>query len=189
MPSTAARKTSRHSPEAEPAVRLFPGETPELFAVSPDPEDPPFIESAGSAGPPAKRPPVFRGRRREMTKEQFERMCALQCRIREILGYTGGKEEQLEKWCRRVSGRTLTPAEVRNMVRMDGLIQIREASFELLKKSSTVVAQQFSRFLPDAGLEEDAEKNPALEAFVHLLDGIGEEDPEGKEAGEEERTE
>lgn len=37
-----------------------------------------------------------------------------------------------------------------DMIRMDGLIAIRRASFDQLKKSATIISQQYNRFLPNA---------------------------------------
>ena len=41
------------------------------------------------------------GLRREMTREMFEELCALQCRLPEILGYVGTTEKKLDAWCRK----------------------------------------------------------------------------------------
>ena len=94
-------------------------------------------------------PSVLRGLRREMTKETFEELAALQCAVEEILGYVGTTERKLEAWCRKNYRRPLRV--MLSMIRMDGLIAIRRASFDQLKKSATIISQQYSRFLPDAG--------------------------------------
>ena len=94
-------------------------------------------------------PTVLRGLRREMTKETFEELAALQCAVEEILGYVGTTEKKLEAWCRRNYRRPLN--EMLAMIRQDGLIAIRRASFDQLKKSATIISQQYNRFLPDAG--------------------------------------
>lgn len=93
-------------------------------------------------------PTVLRGLRREMTKETFEELAALQCAVEEILGYVGTTEKKLEAWCRRNYRRPLQ--EMLAMIRQDGLIAIRRASFDQLKKSATIISQQYNRFLPDA---------------------------------------
>ena len=41
-------------------------------------------------------PPVLRGYRRELTKEIFEDLAALQCEPSEILGYIGTTRQKLE---------------------------------------------------------------------------------------------
>ncbi len=115
---------------------------------------------------------TLKGPRRELTKELFEELCALQCRPKEILGHIGmleTEQKKLESWCRRVYGRRFSLEQVMGMVRMDGLIAIRRASFDQLKKSATIIAQQYNRFLPNAGMEEEGE-NLAVKAFVSMMD-------------------
>ena len=108
-------------------------------------------------------PPVLRGYRRELTKELFEDLGALQCEPSEILGYIGTTQRKLEAWCRKAYRRPLQ--EILGAVRQDGLIQIRRASFEQLKKSATVISQQYNRFLPPAK-PDDAAARAAIEALT-----------------------
>ena len=106
---------------------------------------------------------VLHGLRRDLTKEMFEELGALQCAPEEILGYVGTTEKKLAAWCRKTYRRSLE--EMLRMIRQDGLIAIRRASFEQLKKSATIISQQYNRFLPDAG------KDPreGAEAAIRVL--------------------
>ena len=108
-------------------------------------------------------PSVLRGFRREMTKETFEELAALQCAVEEILGYVGTTERKLEAWCRKNYRRPLRV--MLSMIRMDGLIAIRRASFDQLKKSATIISQQYSRFLPDAGKDPRENAEAAIQAL------------------------
>ena len=105
-----------------------------------------------------KEPPVLRGYRRELTKELFEDLAALQCEIPEILGYVGTTEDRLARWCRKTY--RLPLAETLFMLRQDGLIEIRRAGFDQLKKSATLIQQQYNRFLSARtdGQTEEAKK-------------------------------
>ena len=87
----------------------------------------------------------LKGLRREMTREMFEELAALQCEIPEILGYVGTTEDKLARWCRKTY--RLPLAETLFMLRQDGLIEIRRAGFDQLKKSATLIQQQYNRFL------------------------------------------
>ena len=111
-------------------------------------------------------PPVLRGYRRELTREVFEDLAALQCEPSEILGYIGTTRPKLEAWCRRTYRRPLQ--EILEAVRQDGLIQIRRASFEQLKKSATVITQQYNRFLPPVKPEDDGSR-AAIEALTSAI--------------------
>ena len=109
-------------------------------------------------------PTELTGLRRKLTKELFEELGALQCATEEILGYVGTTERKLEAWCRKnYSCRSLK--EMLSMIRQDGLIAIRRASFDQLKKSATIISQQYNRFLPDAGKDPGENAEAAIRAL------------------------
>ena len=108
-------------------------------------------------------PSVLRGYRRELTREMFEELAALQCEPAEILGYIGTTQAKLKAWCRKTYRRPLS--EILEAVRQDGLIQIRRASFDQLKKSATIISQQYNRFLPAVRPDESAAR-AAIEALT-----------------------
>ena len=107
---------------------------------------------------------ILRGLRRELTRELFEELGALQCTTEEILGYIGTTERKLESWCRKIYRHSL--GETLAMVRQDGLIAIRRASFEQLKKSATLISQQYNRFLPNAGTDPQKSAEEAIRALT-----------------------
>ena len=107
---------------------------------------------------------VLKGLRRDMTKEMFEELLSLQCAAEEILGYVGTTERKLAAWCRKTYRRPLE--EMISMIRQDGLVAIRRASFDQLKKSATIISQQYNRFLPNAGVNADAGTEAAIRALT-----------------------
>ena len=111
--------------------------------------------------------PPLQGFRRSLTKELFESLVSLQCEVSEILGYTGTDLPHLERWVRRVYRRPLP--EIIQAVRQDGLIEIRKASFDQLKKSATIISQQYNRFLPSAGTDDRSQADEAIRAFTEML--------------------
>lgn len=115
----------------------------------------------------------LKGLRREMTREMFEELAALQCELPEILGYVGTTEDRLARWCRR--NYRLPLADTLFMLRQDGLVEIRRASFEQLKKSATLIQQQFNRFLAARG-DSAQEEARRLAREIFTLD-----DPESRE--------
>lgn len=131
---------------------------------------------------------TLRGLRREMTREMFEELAALQCATEEILGYVGTTEKKLEAWCRKNYRRPLR--EMIAMIRMDGLVAIRRASFDQLKKSATIISQQYNRFLPDAGTDPREHAEAAIRALTAAAAPAREEmrklyGPDGEAGGEE----
>ena len=110
-----------------------------------------------------KEPAVLHGYRRDLTREVFEDLAALQCEIPEILGYVGTTQPKLERWCKSTYRRPLP--EILHAVRQDGLIAIRRASFDQLKKSATIISQQYTRFLPPPPADDTASR-AAIEALA-----------------------
>ena len=106
---------------------------------------------------------ILDGKRRKMDKKLFEELCALQCPEEEILGYVGTTGKKLAAWCRKTFGIPLK--EMLPMARTDGLVAIRRASFEQLKKSATIISQQYNRFLPDAGKDPRENAEAAIRAI------------------------
>ena len=115
---------------------------------------------------------VLSGRRRELTRELFEELGALQCEPEEILGFIGTDEESLDSWCRDVYDLGLK--EILPMVRQDGLIEIRRASFDALRKSAPLIQQQYNRYLSSQAEEKEREaRERAKQVFAKLT--LGEE--------------
>ena len=108
-------------------------------------------------------PVKLKGLRREIDRNEFEELGALQCAVDEILGYVGTTERKLEAWCRKTYRKPLK--DMLPMIRQDGLIAIRRASFEQLKKSATIISQQYNRFLPDAGKDPGENAEAAIRAL------------------------
>ena len=112
-------------------------------------------------------PPILTGLRRNLDKALFEELAALQCELSEILGHVGTTEKKLQAWCRKAYRRPLSV--MLPMIRQDGLIAIRRASFEQLKKSATIISQQYNRFLPAAGAEDRSQADEAIRAFTGMV--------------------
>ena len=116
---------------------------------------------------------TLRGSRREITREEFESLAALQCEPEELMGYVGIPAEKLEKWCKRTYRMPLR--EALTMLRQDGLIAIRRASFELLMKSAPLIQQQYNRFL-SAPAEEKEKDSRELARRIFSLAAPAEEE-------------
>ena len=110
---------------------------------------------------------TLKGFRREMTRDMFEELAALQCEVPEILGYVGTTQEKLEKWCRKTYRHPLD--EMLRMIRQDGLVAIRRSSFDQLRKSATIISQQYNRFLPQAGAGDRSQADRAIRAFTEMM--------------------
>ncbi len=69
-------------------------------------------------------------------KDVFERLCALQCEIKEIAGAFGCTELQIKDWCKRTYH--LEYEEVYKKLSTKGKISIRNLQFKLAEKSPTM---------------------------------------------------
>ena len=110
----------------------------------------------------------LKGLRRELSREDFEGLCALQCEIPEILGFVGTTEEKLARWCRRIY--RLPLKDVLFMLRQDGLIEIRRASFDQLKKSAPLIQQQYNRFLSAPAGQADQQAESLAKQILSIAD-------------------
>lgn len=135
-------------------------------------------------------PRPLQGSRRELTPSLFEQLCAIQCTPGEIMGHVGTDLPRLERWCRRIYRLPLD--QTMEMLRQDGLIEIRRASFELLKRSAPLITQQLNRYigLPGPTAEEKArmlaeESGAAVRQFVAMISPAPEDVAKLFEEGEE----
>lgn len=72
----------------------------------------------------------------KINKEFFEKLCALQCDIKEICGACNCTEEQLKGWCYQVYNATYD--EVYKIKSTKGKISLRNLQFKLAEKSPTM---------------------------------------------------
>lgn len=79
---------------------------------------------------PAGRPRI------EIDKEQFEKLCGLQCPKDEIAGWFDCSEDTIERWCKREYNTNF--AEVFKEKRGKGKISLRRYQFELAKKNASM---------------------------------------------------
>ena len=123
----------------------------------------------------------LRGLFQDLTREDFAQFCSWQCSLREIAGRVGVSVEKLTDWVRRAY--RLDCDTVLDMLHQSGLIEIRKAAFDYLKKSATLINQQYNRFIPVLPPENN-EGQAAIEALMKMLEP--EEDPDScSEAGED----
>ena len=71
--------------------------------------------------------------RKEISREQFEKLCAMQCTEQEMCGFFGVCEDTLNSWCKRTYGDTFS--EVYKKHSQDGKISLRRTQFKLAEKS------------------------------------------------------
>ena len=78
-----------------------------------------------------------RGRpKKEIDRTQFEKLCGMQCTLKEIAGFFDCSEDTVERWCKREY--KLNFADVYKIHCVSGLISLRRNQFELSKRSAAM---------------------------------------------------
>ena len=77
--------------------------------------------------------------RKQIDKTEFEKLCFLQCTVREFCSWFDVSDETLIKWCKEnYDGRTFL--DVFKEKRENGLISLRRTQFQLAEKSPAMVS-------------------------------------------------
>lgn len=71
--------------------------------------------------------------RKEIDREQFEKLCALQCTLGEIASWFGCSEDTIENWCKREYEMGFSDAY--KVYSADGKISLRRFQFKQAEKS------------------------------------------------------
>lgn len=71
----------------------------------------------------------------EIDKKDFEKLCGIQCTLKEISGFFECSEDTIERWCVRTYKRTF--AEVWKEKAAFGQISIRRQQFKVAEKGNT----------------------------------------------------
>jgi hypothetical protein len=110
--------------------------------------------------------------RKEIDKEQFEKLCAMQATKEEICAWFDITDKTLDAWC----GRTYAEgfSEVFNKKRAKGKISLRRAGFELAKKNAAVHIFYAKNFLGMTDRTEQVVAN--VEDLTPLAEMLKDED-------------
>lgn len=80
--------------------------------------------------------------RKEIDQEQFEKLCAIQCTLKEIAGWFDCSEDTIENWCKRTytdeDGEPIGFSEVYKKHSVAGKISLRRFQFKLAEKNTSM---------------------------------------------------
>ena len=74
--------------------------------------------------------------KKEIDKEQFEKLCGLQCTLEEIAGFFNCSEDKINNWCKDIYGEGFSG--IFKIYSQTGKVSLRRAQFELAKHSATM---------------------------------------------------
>lgn len=113
--------------------------------------------------------------KKKIDKEQFEKLCGLQCTIEEFCCYFDCDDETLSKWCKRTYNKSFS--EIFKIKRGSGKISLRRKQFEVAMSGNPTMLIWLGRnYLNqtdkiDVSIEE--KKNGQL---ADLIEGLKEDD-------------
>ena len=74
--------------------------------------------------------------RKEIDKDNFEKLCSIQCTLSEIAGFFDCSEDTIERWCKRTYEENF--ADVYKKHSVAGKISLRRKQFKLADKSASM---------------------------------------------------
>lgn len=90
----------------------------------------------------------------EIDKEQFEKLCSIQCTINEIAGFFKCSVDTIERWCKREYNEGF--ADTYEKKRGIGKISIRRAQFRMAETNPTMAIWLGKQFLGQSEKQEMA---------------------------------
>lgn len=90
----------------------------------------------------------------DIDKEQFEKLCGLQCTLVEIAGYFRCSEDTIENWCKREYKKGFS--DIFRQKRSTGQISLRRAQFRMAETNATMAIWLGKQYLGQAERQEIA---------------------------------
>lgn len=90
----------------------------------------------------------------DIDKEQFEKLCGLQCTKEEIAGYFNCSEDTIDRWCKREYKESF--AVVFSKKRVTGKISLRRSQFQMAATNPTMAIWLGKQYLGQAEKQEVA---------------------------------
>lgn len=88
----------------------------------------------------------------EIDKEQFERLCGLQCTLVEVACFFNCSEDTIEKWCKREYKMGFT--DIFRIKRSTGKISLRRSQFRLAETNPTMAIWLGKQYLGQTDKQE-----------------------------------
>lgn len=110
--------------------------------------------------------------RKEIDKEQFEKLCNIQCTLEEIAGWFNCSPDTIENWCKREYDMGF--AECFKVYSANGKISLRRTQFKLAEKSYAMAIWLGKQYLGQRDHVELAAPGAesAVEAIAKQIMGV-----------------
>lgn len=112
--------------------------------------------------------------RAEIDKEEFEKLCGMQCTLEEVCCWFGVTDKTLNAWCRRTYHESFS--EVFNKKREAGKISLRRHQFQLAEKSAAMAIWLGKQYLGQKEPDNTVEvKSSGVAIYLPQMEGDEEE--------------
>ena len=74
--------------------------------------------------------------RKDIDKNNFEKLCGMQCTLKEIAGFFDCSEDTIERWCKRIYKESFADTYKKHCAA--GLISLRRNQFKLAERSAAM---------------------------------------------------
>mgnify|MGYP001623225949 CR=1 FL=1 len=103
-------------------------------------------------------------------KEEFEKLCFLQCTMLEICDFFNVTDKTLTRWCKRTYGMPFS--EIYKKKRSGGAISLRRTQFRLAEKNATMAIWLGKQYLGQRDVVEVESKDvhPMVEAIAKAME-------------------
>ena len=103
--------------------------------------------------------------RKEIAKDQFEKLCGIQCTLEEICGWFDVTDKTLDRWCKETYGESFSA--VFDKKREAGKISLRRSQWRLAEKSAAMAIFLGKNYL---GQKDIVETNLNTEPVKVIID-------------------
>ena len=106
--------------------------------------------------------------RKQISQQEFEKLCALQCTLQEVCSWFDVDDVTLNRWCKETYGTTFS--EVFKVKRGVGQVSLRRNQFQLAEKNPTMAIWLGKQYLGQRDeVEIDHKNNELMEALTGLV--------------------
>lgn len=115
--------------------------------------------------------------RKKIDKENFEKLCSLQCTLDEVAGFFDCHEDTIQAWCKRTYGTTFSG--IFKVKSSAGKISLRRNQFRLSEKSSAMAIFLGKQYLGQRDFVDiSAREISKVDAILENLEQIASEENE-----------
>ena len=106
----------------------------------------------------------------EIDQEQFEKLCGIQCTLREIAGWFKCSEDTIERWAKRTYDTTFAEAHKKHSA--SGKISLRRTQFKLAEKNASMAIFLGKQYLgqSDNPLPDNGENTEIMRSILKLAE-------------------